>query len=93
MPPRFMSVKECVDQLLEVEETLNAGTINLETKCFGVARVGAESQLIVSGQMGEFSSKGDIEMGEPLHSFVICASELHHLEEEFYNQFRAVKIK
>ena len=28
-----------------------------------------------------------IDLGEPLHSFVICGSEIHHIEEEMYKYF------
>jgi diphthamide biosynthesis methyltransferase len=30
-------------------------------------------------------------MGDPLHSFVICAEKLHSMEEEMYEYFRAAK--
>lgn len=29
----------------------------------------------------------DIDMGPPLHSFVICAPKLHHMEEDMFKYF------
>jgi diphthine synthase len=34
--------------------------------------------------MKEFET---VEMGPPLHSFVICAEKLHSMEEEMYEYF------
>ncbi|KAL4512928.1 hypothetical protein ABPG72_017613 [Tetrahymena utriculariae] len=80
-PPRFMSCKTAVEQLLEAEQQIAGKAFSKETKCVGVARVGFSDQLIRSGQMVDFLN---IEMGPPLHSFVICADELHPIEEDMY---------
>jgi len=50
----------------------------------GLARIGTETQLIVSGPLSAFAS--DIEMGEPLHSLVLCG-EMHDIEETMYRHF------
>ncbi len=50
------------------------GTYDVKTKCFGLARVGYSNQKIVSGPMEVFLTE---DMGAPLHSFVICADNLH----------------
>lgn len=39
----------------------------------------------MSGYLNEFL---DIEMGPPLHSLVICAHELHPIEEEMFEFYR-----
>ncbi|CAD8198371.1 unnamed protein product [Paramecium octaurelia] len=83
--PRFMSTQVAVEQIIESDKQLGLNAIDEKTKCFGVARVGFETQKIVSGFLHEFL---DIEMGPPLHSFVICAKELHPIEEEMFQFYR-----
>lgn len=83
-PPRFMSIKECVAQLLEVENKRQTKAYDEKTKCFGLARVGFKNQLIKAAEMGKFL---EIDMGPPLHSFVICAEKLHSMEQEMYDHF------
>lgn len=46
--------------------------------------MGYSNQKIVSGPMESFLSA---EMGPPLHSFVICADKLHHIEEQMYKYY------
>lgn len=83
-PPRFMTIKECVNQLLEVEQKREGGAYSPATKCFGLARVGFKDQLVRSGEMKSFL---EFDMGPPLHSFVICAENLHSMEKEMYDHF------
>jgi diphthine synthase len=49
-----------------------------------LARVGTDSQLVVSGSLKEFAT---MDLGQPLHSFVICG-DLHHIEEQMYEFFK-----
>jgi len=51
-----------------------------DTKCFAVARVGQPTQAIVSGTLEELRY---INLGAPLHSFIICGP-MHLIEEDFY---------
>ena len=83
-PPRFMTIKECVEQLLEAEAARGEEAYAPHTRCFGLARVGAADQLIRAGTLGSFI---ETDMGPPLHSFVLCAEKLHHMEEEMYQFF------
>ena len=88
-----MSCKVAVEQLLEAEQQVAGGAFSGETPCVGVARVGFADQLIRAGKMSDFLT---IEMGPPLHSFVICAKELHPIEEDmykFYNSFTTEEKK
>lgn len=39
-PPRFMSVTEAIQQILEAEENEKTEVVNSDSKCFGVARMG-----------------------------------------------------
>lgn len=69
-PPRFMTVRECVGQLLEIEGKRQEGAYNENSRCFGLARIGFSTQLIRAAPMKQFL---DIDMGPPLHSLVICS--------------------
>ena len=61
---------------------------NGDTKCFGLARVGADTQLVISGPLSAFAE--EIEMGPPLHSLAL-AGELHDIEETMYEHFYYTK--
>ena len=86
LPPRYMSVSVAAKQLIEAEverHNENAYDVN-KTLCVGLARLGQETQRIVAGTLEELSN---IDMGEPLHSLIICGPELHDLELEFLKEY------
>lgn len=87
-PPRFMTVNQAIDQLLEVEEKRGEGAYGEGTMCVGVARVGSRGQCIVAGEMGRLRG---VEFGGPLHSLVI-AGEMHELEEEMLREFAIDRV-
>ena len=68
-PPRYMTVNQCIEQLLELEERKGEGVCTKQSMCVGVARIGAEDQQIVAGSAAELL---EVDFGAPLHSFVIC---------------------
>ncbi|KAG5189348.1 diphthine synthase [Tribonema minus] len=78
LPPRFMTIAQAVEQLLEVETERKAGAYTKDTMAVGLARLGQPSQLIVSGTLDELIT---VDFGAPLHSLVI-AGETHPIEEE-----------
>ncbi|TKX20059.1 diphthine methyl ester synthase [Elsinoe australis] len=82
--PRFMSVAQCAQQLVETEEEKGQGVCGREFIAVGVARVGAEDQAIVAGTLGELS---EVDMGRPLHSLVLVGSRTHDLEREFVREY------
>jgi len=84
-PPRFMEIKTAVEQIIETEKTLGKKAIGPKTKAVGLGRIGMKDQLIVAGCLEDFL---EISMGPPLHSFVICAPELHIIEEEMFEFYR-----
>lgn len=49
LPPRFMTIRQCVSQLLEVESRRNEGVLPDDALAIGVARLGQPSQQIISG--------------------------------------------
>jgi len=76
-PPRFMTVAQAIEQLLKIKETNENGQITEDTLGIGVARVGQDSQKLVSGKLKELLL---VDMGEPLHSLVI-PGKMHELEQ------------
>ena len=87
MPPRFMTVNVAAEQLLEAETMKGEKALDGKTKCIAMARVGAETQKILAATLEEMKS---VDVGEPLHSMVICAEELHPIEKEMY-EFYSLK--
>ena len=84
LPPRFMSVSTAAEQLIEAEEITKEEAYKVEsTLCIGLARMGQETQKMVAGTLKEISQ---VDMGEPLHSLIICG-ELHDLEFEVVKEF------
>ena len=90
-PPTFMSVNVAVEQVVEAEENLKTGVFGniWDVKAIGVARIGAENQIIKAGTLKELLT---YDFGLPLHSLIICAKTLHCIEEEMFEYFRTSKI-
>ncbi|XP_013415188.1 diphthine methyl ester synthase [Lingula anatina] len=87
-PPRYMTVNQAAEQLLEIiEKKKQEGDQELEltedTVCVGVARVGSDTQQIVSGTLKQMTT---VDFGGPLHSLVI-AGHLHPLENDMLKLF------
>ncbi|KAF2218599.1 tetrapyrrole methylase [Elsinoe ampelina] len=86
--PRFMTVAQCAQQLVETEEVKGEGICGPEKLAVGVARVGADDQEIVAGTLGELS---EVDMGRPLHSLVLVGSRTHDMEREFVREYAVDK--
>lgn len=84
MPPRFMSVAEASQQILEIIKTRNESPISGENLAVGLARVGSEQQKIIACSLDKMAAT---DLGSPLHSLIISAKDLHPLEVEFLQQF------
>jgi diphthine methyl ester synthase len=82
-PARYMTVNECVEELLEIEERRGENVYNKDTIVVGLARIGAEDQKVVSGTMKEML---DVDFGAPLHSFIITG-KMHFIEAETLKRF------
>jgi diphthine methyl ester synthase len=87
-PPRFMTVAQCANQMLEIEEERKEGVYTAESLAVGVARVGARDQEIVTGTLKEL---GESDLGKPLHSLVLVGKRVHDLEREFIREFAVNK--
>ena len=65
---------------------LCATALNEESLCIGVARVGDDSQCLVTSTLSEMT---ETDLGPPLHSLVIVG-QLHPLETDMLRQFAKV---
>ena len=83
--PKFMSVNEGLNELIEASEKCEKeeyrGVIGLESLCFGLARIGSETQVIKCGKIKEVLH---MDFGMPLHSIVICGKTLFSIEKEVF---------
>eukprot|EP01027_Heterolobosea_sp_BB2_P012606 GEZU01018251.1.p1 GENE.GEZU01018251.1~~GEZU01018251.1.p1 ORF type:complete len:225 (+),score=62.59 GEZU01018251.1:306-980(+) len=82
-PPRYMTVNQAIEQLIEIEDKRKEGAYSRDTMCVGLARVGQPTQTIIAGPM-EKLLKADF--GAPLHSLIICG-ELHEFELEYIKAY------
>eukprot|EP00211_Chloroparvula_japonica_P017105 CAMPEP_0119135010 /NCGR_PEP_ID=MMETSP1310-20130426/18442_1 /TAXON_ID=464262 /ORGANISM="Genus nov. species nov., Strain RCC2339" /LENGTH=279 /DNA_ID=CAMNT_0007125857 /DNA_START=22 /DNA_END=861 /DNA_ORIENTATION=- len=78
-PPRYMTIAQACQQLLEIEENRKEGAYTPETICVGLARIGQPTQQVQYGTMAELA---EADFGAPLHSLVITG-KMHFLEEDF----------
>ncbi|KAJ8964611.1 hypothetical protein NQ314_004751 [Rhamnusium bicolor] len=89
MPPRFMSVSEASQQLLEtikkLKENDETPVVAEDSLCIGLARVGSDNQEIVACSLKEMA---EFDLGGPLHSLIIVGPILHPLETEYLEQFK-----
>ena len=83
-PPRFMTVAQCAAQTLESEKIRQEGVYGRESLAVGVARMGAEDQMIRAGTLEELA---EADLGPPLHSLVLLGSRAHEMERDFLREF------
>lgn len=88
-PPRYMTVAQCAQQMLEIEEDVKQeGVYTKDSLAVGVARVGAEDEKIVAGTLAQLC---DADLGKPLHSLVLLGKRTHDLERDFLLEFAVDK--
>ncbi|XP_034834317.1 diphthine methyl ester synthase isoform X1 [Maniola hyperantus] len=85
MDPKFMSVKEAAEQLVQIIENKPDTGITTNSLAIGLSRVGAPDQKIVAMSLEVMQN---YDLGAPLHSLVIPAPVLHPLEIDYLTQFR-----
>jgi len=76
--PEFMTVKEAIQILLDIEGNRKEGVFTRETLCIGCARIGAKDQIIKAGKAKDLM---DFDFGAPVQCLVV-PGELHFVEEE-----------
>ncbi|CAH1767490.1 2511_t:CDS:2, partial [Entrophospora sp. SA101] len=84
-PPRYMTVNQAIQQLLEIEEirqekAYTGGTIGIGIACLG----SITEQKIIGGTLIQLLEE---DFGPPLHSLVIVGSKLHILEADYMRYF------
>jgi diphthine synthase len=86
MAPKFMSVSEAADQLLQIIEKKRDEKLAYDEKTIfvGLSRVGSDSQRIVACSLKEMK---DYDLGPPLHSLILPSDNMHELEKEYLQQF------
>lgn len=95
-PARYMTVGQCAQQMLEIEEIKSAeemetaGVYGEESLAIGVARVGGKTEKFVSGTLRQLCS-ADEELGGPLHSLILLGRRTHELESDFVREFAVDK--
>ncbi len=87
LPPRFMTIRRAILQLLAVERKRGRGVCPPGALAVGVARVGQDCQRIVSGTLEQLAG---VDFGGPLHSLVLAGGPLHEVEAAMMAHF-AVK--
>jgi len=87
-PPRFMTVNQSLEQILEVLERRPDAhdCLSPDTLAVGLARVGQTTQCIASGPMRLLK---DYDFGGPLHSMII-PGDMHYLESDMLRTFDIV---
>lgn len=83
-PPRYMTVAQCAQQMIESEEIRMEGVYSSESLAVGVARVGAEDMDVKVGTLAELA---EVDMGKPLHSLILLGKRTHDLEREFIREW------
>ncbi|KAI8924543.1 tetrapyrrole methylase [Entophlyctis helioformis] len=82
-PPRYMTVNQAVEQLLEIEDKRGENVYSPNTIAVGTARVGSDDQCIISGTLQELLTA---DFGGPLHSLIL-AGNMHFLEADILRTF------
>lgn len=89
-PPRYMTVAQCAEQMLEIEELRKEGVCSADSLAVGVARIGGQDQQIAAGTLQELTQ---VDLGRPLHSLILLGSRTHDLERDFIREYAIDKQK
>ncbi|KAK0129249.1 diphthine synthase [Cadophora gregata] len=93
-PPRYMTVGQCAEQMLEIEglkkEAGEGGVYDEESLAVGAARVGGKSEKFVSGTLKQLCEADEV-LGGPLHSLVLLGRRTHELESDYVREFAVDK--
>jgi diphthine synthase len=76
--PRFMTVSQGIQCLLDIEKKRQEKVFTDETLCVGCARLGSKDMKIKAGKAKELFKE---DFGKPLHCLVV-PGKLHFVEEE-----------
>ncbi|KAH8680618.1 tetrapyrrole methylase [Xylariales sp. PMI_506] len=91
-PPRYMTVGQCAQQMLEIEEERQEGVYGPDSLAVGAARVGGKNEKFVAGTLKQLCDS-DEALGAPLHSLVLLGKRAHELERDYTKDFAIDKEK
>jgi len=77
-PPRYMTINQALEQLLEAEAEFKLGICTESSWAIGLARIGHDDQVIFSGTVAELLK---VDFGGPLHSLVLPSKKLNSFED------------
>ena len=89
-PPRYMSIAQCCEQLLEIESDRGTKAYTPQTPAVAISRLGSATQ---SFKVGTIEELAEYDSGEPLHSLIILGRQCHELELEYLLEFTDNKEK
>lgn len=89
-PPRYMSIAQCCEQLLEIELDRGTKAYTPQTPAVAISRLGSATQTFKVGTIEELA---EYDSGEPLHSLIILGRQCHELELEYLLEFTDNKEK
>jgi diphthine methyl ester synthase len=81
---KFMTVKEAIDVLLEIESRKHQKAFTEETFCVGCARIGGDNFVIKTGTAKELK---ELDFGKQPHCLIV-PGELHFVEEDALKQWK-----
>lgn len=82
---RYMTIHEGIKQLQSLEDEKKENIFSPSTIALGIARLGAEDQMIKAETFVELKK---IDFGAPPHCIIIPAKQLHFIEEEWIRYWR-----
>lgn len=91
-PPRYMTVGQCAQQMLEIELSKKEegegmhGVYGEDSLAIGAARLGGPTEKFVSGTLKQLCDADEV-LGGPLHSLVLLGRRTHELESEYVREF------
>lgn len=83
-PPRYMTVKQCAEQMIEIEIAREQNWCRAGALAIGAARVGSSEQEFRSGTLEELKSE---DLGRPLHCLVLVGKRCHEVERDVMKQW------
>ncbi|KAH7031631.1 Diphthine synthase [Microdochium trichocladiopsis] len=89
-PPRYMTVSQCAQQMLEIEEEKKEGVYGPDSLAIGAARVGGKDEKFVAGTLAQLCDSDEL-LGAPLHSMVLLGRRAHELERDYAREFAVDK--
>lgn len=81
---RYMSVPQAIETLLKIESKRNENIFTENTFCVGCARIGSDTELIITGTAKELLTK---DFGLPVHCLIV-PGKMHFMEEDALKRFQ-----